>query len=113
MLAGREAASIFCQQLGQVRQDGHIVDHGNLKESVGTFGTQEYLKEWSCNNRLKVGKHIFLNNSQIKKKIIEKNSGTPSQKKMFDQTNKLKILNFNTPPHKKKHKLIGGDKATN
>ena len=50
MLAGRKAASRFClyivlkhagldkRQLGQVREEKGIMDHGNLSKRVVTFG---------------------------------------------------------------------------
>ena len=37
------------RQLGQVREDGKIVDHGDMKEGVVPFGKQEYVNEISCN----------------------------------------------------------------
>ena len=30
-------------QLGLVREEGKIVNHGNMKEKVVTFGNQEYV----------------------------------------------------------------------
>ena len=32
------------RQLGLVREEGEMVDHGNMKERVVTFGNQDYLK---------------------------------------------------------------------
>ena len=35
------------------------MDGENIKESVVTFGNQEYVLYWPCNTKLQVDKHIL------------------------------------------------------
>ena len=30
---------------------GQIVDHGNMKDSLVTFGNQDYIQYWCCNTK--------------------------------------------------------------
>ena len=45
--------SLDRRQLGLVREEGQIVDHGNMNERLVIDGNKEYVQEWSCKKMCK------------------------------------------------------------
>ena len=50
--------SLDRRHLDLVRDEWEMVDHGNMRETVVTFGNQEYVPKWYC--KLQVGKHMVM-----------------------------------------------------
>ena len=41
------------KQLGRAKEEGQIVDHGNMKEILVTLKIQKYVQHFSCNSKSK------------------------------------------------------------